>query len=278
MTEPDSGAEDTDLPEDEDTDLADDDFADANFEDADGFGTDGDGTDYDDDGYRRRFPRWAVVLLALIVLAGGGIGLGLGLTSTSNSAAGPEGVPIQNVPDLAPNSTTATGATIDGITCRATMSQNVKYHIHDHIDIFVNGQQRRLPAGAGIAAPRLSEHLTSGLFMDNSPESCLYWLHVHSNDGILHIESPVQQTFTLGDFFDIWGQPLSPNQVGPATGPVVAFLNGQRFTGNPRDIPLLVHGTIQLDVGSPFVAFQPIQFSVKGICGAGTLTCSISSG
>ena len=233
--------------------------------------------DYDDGGYRRRFPRWAIALLVVIVLGGGGIGLGVGLSSHTAAASGPEGVPIQNVPDLASADSTASGSPVDGITCRQSMDQAVKYHIHDHLDIFVNGQQRRLPAGAGIAAPRLSEHLTTGLFIDNSPEGCVYWLHVHSYDGIIHIESPVEKTFSLGQFFDIWGQPLSPDQVGPARGTVTAFLNGQRFNGDPRDIPLVVHGTIQLDVGT-VVPFQPVSFSVKGLCGAGTLRCTISGG
>jgi hypothetical protein len=236
----------------------------------------GDDNGFDEGDYRRRFPRWGMVLLAVIVLAGGGIGLGLGLSSHS-TAPNPEGVPIQNVPDLATAATTASGSPVDGITCRKSMDQAVGYHIHDHIDIFVNGQQRRIPAGAGIAAPRLAEHLTTGLFMDNSPEGCLYWLHVHSNDGILHIESPVHKTFTLGQFFDIWGQPLSSHQVGPARGPVTAFLNGQRFSGDPRDIPLLTHGTIQLDVGTPVVPFKSVQFNVSGLCGAGTLNCAVGS-
>jgi len=30
---------------------------------------------------------------------------------------------------------------------------------------------------------------------------------------------------TLGDFFDEWGQPLGPGQVGPAKGHVVALYN-----------------------------------------------------
>ncbi len=35
---------------------------------------------------------------------------------------------------------------------------------------------------------------------------CFYWLHTHTEDGIIHIESPVQRTFTLGHFFAIWGR------------------------------------------------------------------------
>ncbi len=90
--------------------------------------------------------------------------------------------------------------------------------------------------------------------------TCFYWLHTHAADGIIHIESPVQRTDTLGDFFDEWGQPPGPHQVGPAAGPVMAIYNGQRYVGTPRNIPLNAHAQIQLDIGSPLVAPQTITF------------------
>ena len=43
---------------------------------------------------------------------------------------------------------------------------------------------------------------------------CIYWLHTHAPDGVIHIESPTQRIYTLGNFFDEWRQPLSANQVG----------------------------------------------------------------
>ena len=70
----------------------------------------------------------------------------------------------------------------------------------------------------------------------------------------------MQRTFTLGNFFDIWGLPLSANQVGPAQGTVTAYLNGQLFSGDPTTIPLDAHNLIQLDVGAPTIAPQPYTF------------------
>jgi hypothetical protein len=61
--------------------------------------------------------------------------------------------------------------------------------------------------------------------------SCFAWLHTHSADGIIHTESPVTRTFTLGEFFDVWGQPLSSRQVGPAHRPVTALLCWPRSDG-----------------------------------------------
>ena len=46
----------------------------------------------------------------------------------------------------------------------------------------------------------------------------------------------------------------------PASGPIVAIYNGQRYEGNPRDIPLNAHAQIQLEVGSPLIAPESVSF------------------
>ncbi|MGH3274010.1 MAG: hypothetical protein ACRDNZ_06740, partial [Streptosporangiaceae bacterium] len=90
--------------------------------------------------------------------------------------------------------------------------------------------------------------------------TCFYWLHTHAADGVIHIESPVQRTYTLGQFFDEWGQPLGPGQVGPDRGHVTALVNGKVDQGNPRDIPLTAHARIQLEVGTPLIAPVPVSW------------------
>jgi len=62
-----------------------------------------------------------------------------------------------------------------------------------------------------------------------------------------------QRTFTLGNFFDIWGQRLNGDHVGPATGPVTVFINGKPYFGNPRSISLTDSHQIQIEVGTPLV-------------------------
>lgn len=86
------------------------------------------------------------------------------------------------------------------------------------------------------------------------------WLHTHAADGIVHIESPVERTYTLGELFDVWGQPLTRRGVGPARGRVTAFLDGRVFAGDPRTIPLRAHSQIELEVGRPLVAPESIAF------------------
>ena len=66
--------------------------------------------------------------------------------------------------------------------------------------------------------------------------ACFFYLHTHSADGIIHIESPVTRTYTLGNFFDVWGRPLGSNRVGPAVGHVTALYNGRLFAVIPARV------------------------------------------
>jgi hypothetical protein len=161
---------------------------------------------------------------------------------------GPEGVPIPHAVPLAGTTAKASGRTVDGVSCQT--SEQTIFHIHAHLTIFVNGVARQIPAAIGIPGAQ-AQNTPQGPFITSG--TCFYWLHTHAADGIIHIESPVQRTYTLGDFFDEWGQPLGPSQVGPAKGRVTALYNGRVDQGNPRDIPLSRHAQIQLDIGTPLI-------------------------
>ncbi len=169
--------------------------------------------------------------------------------------AGPEGVPIPSAAPLASIATAATGKNVDRIGCQS--SEQTIFHIHAHLTVFVNGSPRQVPAAIGVPGAQV-QNTAQGPFVTSG--TCFYWLHTHAADGIIHIESPVRRTYTLGNFFDEWGQPLGPHQVGPATGRVIAIYNGQRYTGNPRGIPLNAHAQIQLETGTPLVAPERITF------------------
>jgi hypothetical protein len=168
---------------------------------------------------------------------------------------GPEGAPIPNAPQLAAPSAAPPTVPVDGIRCLG--NEQLRFHIHAHLTVYVNGAARRLPGGIGIVNPQVSQ-TPVGAYVGAG--GCFYWLHTHAADGIIHIESPVTRAFTLGNFFDVWGQGLSERQVGPATGPVTAIYNGRVYKGSPRGIPLTAHAQIQLEVGRPLVAPVTISF------------------
>ncbi len=93
---------------------------------------------------------------------------------------------------------------VDGIQC-APLEQ-LAYHIHVHLQVYVDGHPRYLPPAIGMIHP-VAQQTANGPFYGAG--KCYYWLHVHAGDGIIHIESPTQKIYTLGDFFDEWRQPLT---------------------------------------------------------------------
>jgi hypothetical protein len=123
---------------------------------------------------------------------------------------------------------------IDGIPCTAEMLQ---VHFHAHLALLNDGRPVSLPAGIGIRRDR----------------DCLYFLHTHKPDGIIHIEAPSRRIFTLGQFFDIWGKPLSAQQADGLTSrrgqTLHVFVNGRRYTGDPRRIRLAPHQLLTIEAG-----------------------------
>src|SRR5687767_13373121 len=75
---------------------------------------------------------------------------------------------------------------ISGVECNRT--EQLNYHVHTHINVFVDGREQEVPDDVG----RLT--------------SCLYWLHTHATNGVIHVEAPQTREFTLGQFLDIWQQ------------------------------------------------------------------------
>ncbi|HEX9039335.1 MAG TPA: hypothetical protein VF808_20305 [Ktedonobacterales bacterium] len=143
------------------------------------------------------------------------------------------------------NTSPATGQTVDGLTCQS--QQGGAMHIHQYLELYINGQRVNADPGVGIV----------------QSAGCLYPLHVHDNEAnIIHDESGVLQTFTLGQFFDIWGAKLSSTQLGQYTVDgshklvVEVFdANGKMtvYSGNPYTLQLQERNTIYLLYNSPNV-------------------------
>ena len=187
------------------------------------------------------------VPIAVVVIVAAAVVVGVLLTNKgSNSAASmsPQNGDTSSA-ILASTVSQSTGGTVDGV--QSNDMEQVLFHIHAHLAIYVNGTQKLLPYGVGIVPPYQLQQTATGPFVAGG--SKYYWLHTHDETGVIHIESPVQRTFTLGNFFDVWKQPLSASQVGPDKGTVSAYVNGKAYTGDPRNIPMNAHAVIQLDVG-----------------------------
>jgi hypothetical protein len=172
---------------------------------------------------------------------------------------GPEQVPLELGTTLAAANTGLTGAPIDGLQCNT--QEQLTYHHHAHMIIFVNGQPRPIPLGVGMVPPAIVQQSPQGDWAQGS-QTCLYWLHVHAQDGILHLESPTPKNYLLAQFFGVWHQPISATQVGPYSGKVTATVNGVPWNGDPGEIPLTEHAQVVLNVGGPVITPPPIDWSV----------------
>jgi hypothetical protein len=170
-----------------------------------------------------------------------------------------EGVPIETGPEVGSASSTQTG-TVHGITCGPT--EQLAYHIHAHLLVYVNGSARAIPGGIGIPGSQVQSSAQGPVAAGGQ---CIYWLHTHAPDGIIHIESPTQRIYLLGEFFDEWHQPLGATHVASARGKVTALVNGKPWHGSVRSIPLEPHAVIQLSVGTPVPAFMPVSWGGTGL-------------
>jgi hypothetical protein len=169
---------------------------------------------------------------------------------------GPEGIPLQGGAPLGPASSPTKGESRGGVPCGST--EQLKYHVHARLEIYVNGKQRSVPMGVGVGQPRKVTKRADGPFVSSG--SCFSELHTHASDGLIHIEAPGQTSFSLGQFFDVWSVKLDRNQLGDERGRVVAYVNGKRYRGNPRAIPLHKHAQITLELGNPPVPPSSIPF------------------
>lgn len=204
----------------------------------------------------QRTPRWRSALLlvlglAVAALAAFGIAQLVSRSGGSSSSSAPPPVPA-----LAVTVGQATGQPVEGVLCDNGQGTGTRFDAH--LAVFVDGQPRSIPAGVGIPNPILTETVSGA---KASATSCEYWLHTSGDDGVLHVTAPQPNAaFSLAEFFAIWAQPLSSGEVGPARGPVTAYVDGERVNGDPGNITIGPHTVIQLDVGSD-VPFQSYDFS-----------------
>ena len=101
---------------------------------------------------------------------------------TATSYVGPQGLPIQTGPFLAPATTTRLGAILDGIQCESLAQ--LAYTSYAHLQVYVDGRSRALPGGVGLVG-RVATVTPQGLLF--SPRICMYWLHTLAADGLIEV-------------------------------------------------------------------------------------------
>lgn len=72
-------------------------------------------------------------------------------------------------------------------------------HIHPELAVYVDGEEVPIPVNVGIDP--------------SQPPEMMAGLHTHDSSGVVHVENAAEPT--LGQFFEIWGVPFSPTELGP---------------------------------------------------------------
>jgi hypothetical protein len=143
-------------------------------------------------------------------------------------------------------------------------------HVHAHLDVFVNGMPVTVPAGIGInihdpgvhSAKAKDGSTVYGFIDPPCAQACISPLHTHDISGILHTEAKKNQFNNLGEFFTEWNVRLGDKCVGgycKPTAPISIYVDGDAYTGDPRQIGLenlreiaIVIGTLPAEVPSTF--------------------------
>jgi hypothetical protein len=123
-------------------------------------------------------------------------------------------------------------------------------HIHQHLDLFVDGRRVPVPAGIGI-----------------DPAVGYAPLHTHDASGVIHVESPTDLTYTLGDFFAVWGVRLTPGCLGGycAGGgrQLRVYVDGRAYPGDPTTLVLAAHQELVVAFGTPAQQPSPVPSAYR---------------
>jgi hypothetical protein len=217
--------------------------------------------------HKRRGAGFASLLAALVVIAACGSSAKPSVSSNSNSPNSSGGT--TEITAAPPNSSTYAPwpAPADPMA-RARAAglvpetyEHLEFHVHAHLDVYVDGKQVLVPAGLGIDTKNPGVHLfeTDGLpayggIRVPCQQPCISPLHTHDVTGILHTESSSRTYNTLGQLFVEWGVPFTPTCVDTYCEPgttIAVYVNGSKYSGDPTKIPLSNFKEIAVVVGSP---------------------------
>ena len=194
---------------------------------------------------------------ALVAGCGGGSSDSKGSTTTAPTAAPPE-LSLNTGPAPWPRPEDAIErAAAAGLP--AFKSEQLFFHVHAHLDVFVDGKPTVVPAGIGIGGDPNARVATqngqvvAGLVGGQCSHPCISPLHTHDESGVLHVENDKDRQINLGQLFAEWGVRFTPDCVGGYCAPdkpYKVYVNGQQFTGDASTIVLKNLEEIAIVIGS----------------------------
>lgn len=154
------------------------------------------------------------------------------------------------------NNGTSLQARLRAIGLEPLTEEGQALHIHQHLDLYVDGRRVTVPSQIGIDK--------GGAFISD--------LHTHDTDGVMHVESPKAQSFSLGQFFAVWGLPLSATCIGglceQGAKQLRVWVDGTEVKADPTRIVLAEHQEIVIAYGTRAQLPDPLPASFD-FAGAG---------
>jgi hypothetical protein len=197
---------------------------------------------------RRQRRRLGIVVVLAVVLVAGIGGLAVSAAGrhrqTAASPAGLAGLQTGPAPWSANTAGLAERLQAIGVPPLSPL-EGTAVHIHQHLDLYVDGRKVTVPAGIGI-----------------DPAVGFAPLHTHDPSGVLHVESPTVRTYTLGQFFAVWGVRFTPSCLGGycAGGgrQLRVFVDGRPVQADPTAITLEPHQEIVIAFGTAAQLPSPV--------------------
>jgi len=175
-----------------------------------------------------RFVVWVLVVLSACLACG----------------SGPQGSPAAAVQLSTTVQELREGQVVDGVPC---LRDDLPIeHFHVHLQVLLDGKAVTVPAGVGVGRPWGTD---SGGFIARG--SCFAWIHTHDTTGVVHVFTQVGKSYSLGQVFEVWGQPLGPNAALGYRGSLAVLVDGVTAVGDPRAVTLTNFQSIVLELGRP---------------------------
>jgi hypothetical protein len=206
---------------------------------------------------RRKFYRWGVAGAIVVALIVTGALVALNQKS-SNNPTGTQSPPalegMQHTEAPWTNGNLGLKQRLDAIGLPVLSQEALAFHIHMLLQVYVDGNPVPVPQAVGINEVGTPQFITV--------------LHTHDATGVIHVESPQQQNYTLGEFFNVWGVPFSSTTLGAYANAgdrqVRVFLNGQPYQGEPTGLVLKQHEDIVVTFGTQKQLPDPIPSTYSG--------------
>lgn len=199
-------------------------------------------------------------LFALTGVVGAAIALGIVLLGGhgKTKVAHPGPIDLANVPGLQkgpapwPVEFANMADRLTPLGLSAYSGEQLKYHVHQHLDILINGKRVPVPANVGVDPGYITQ------------------LHSHNTTGVIHVESPTKGLYSLDQYILEWGVRFTPTCLGAyCTGQGGkrwhVYVNGQPYRGPMTKIPLKGHTEILLAYGLMPPAKIPKSYKWAGL-------------